>query len=593
MRPTAAGWAIRGSQHAAQERATGFGAGLTIVFAMTTTSKQTKHLKSNAHPREEDEEQDESGFDHEEEATSQDDDEDEDEDEQPAKPTQADVLLELAEDAECFHTPAGEPYASVPVADHTETWPLKSSQFRLWLLKRYYDRFRKPPRGQTLAEAIGVLSARAMFEGKEHRVDVRLAERRGVIFVDLGDAGWTTIVVSERGWARVVKSRMKFRRGPGSRALPMPEKHGSLEDLRRFVNVADEHEWRLLVAWMVMCFHGRGPYPALILQGEQGASKSTTARVMRDLIDPASPALRSSPRNEQDLMIAAATNRIVAFDNISGISAEMSDQLSRLATGGGIGTRQLYTNTEEILFEATRPILINGIDAMATRGDLADRSIVLSLPAIDAEKRKDEESFWKDFGAARPKLFGALLSVVGEVLRIVPSIQLASKPRMADFARWGVAVEEALEWPEGSFLRAYERSRRNASRTVADSDNVAVAIRKLVESQGAFKGSATHLLERLGTVAQVEAGDKYWPKTPNAFGVRLRRLRPALLALGVEVEVSRRGDERVIAISKVTPVVTAVTRHDGGDAPTKRKILKTASQKEKVRKKGRVVRGER
>jgi len=164
---------------------------------------------------------------------------------------------------------------------------------------------------------------------------------------------------------------------------------------------------------------------------------------------------------------------------------------------------------------------------------------------------------------------------------------------MADFARWGVAVEQALAWPTGSFLRAYERSRRSASRTVAEADNIAVAIRKLVESQGDFKGSATRLLERLSTVAPVEAADKFWPKTPNAFGVRLRRLRPALLALGVEVEVSRRGDERVIAISKVTPVVTSVTRHEGGDAPRKRKILMTASQKEKVRKNGRVVGGER
>jgi len=42
-----------------------------------------------------------------------------------------------------------------------------------------------------------------------------------------------------------------------------------------------------------MSWATRGPYPVLCLAGEQGTGKSTLARLVRSLIDPASAPLRS------------------------------------------------------------------------------------------------------------------------------------------------------------------------------------------------------------------------------------------------------------------------------------------------------------
>jgi hypothetical protein len=42
--------------------------------------------------------------------------------------------------------------------------------------------------------------------------------------------------------------------------------------------------------------------------------------------------------------------------------------------------RQLYTDDAEVLFEAARPMLLNGIEDVIGRPDLADRTIVLTLP---------------------------------------------------------------------------------------------------------------------------------------------------------------------------------------------------------------------
>ena len=44
--------------------------------------------------------------------------------------------------------------------------------------------------------------------------------------------------------------------------------------LRPFLNVADEGDYRLLVTWLLAALRPCGPYPILVLHGEQGAAKS-------------------------------------------------------------------------------------------------------------------------------------------------------------------------------------------------------------------------------------------------------------------------------------------------------------------------------
>ena len=138
-----------------------------------------------------------------------------------------------------------------------------------------------------------------------------------------------------------------------------------------------------------------GPYPVLILQGEQGTAKSTAAKVLRLLIDPSAAPLRTAPLDERDLMIAARNGWIIALDNLSGLSSWLSDALCRIATGGGVSTRELYSDTDEVLIDVQRPIILNGIDDIATRQDLIDRSIIINLEPIPENKRKPEAEFWQ------------------------------------------------------------------------------------------------------------------------------------------------------------------------------------------------------
>jgi len=195
------------------------------------------------------------------------------------------------------------------------------------------------------------------------------------------------------------------------------------------MNVATLDDWYLSVGWLLMAFRPQGPYPVLVLHGEQGTAKSTTARVLRELVDPSEAMLRSQPRDVRDLMIGARNNWVVNFDNLSYLQPWLSDALCRVSTGGGFSTRQLYTDADEFIFAAQRPVILNGIEELATRGDLLDRSVVMYLPRISSEDRRAEAEFWPNFNEARPRIFGAVLDAVASAAKNVDTVELDASPR--------------------------------------------------------------------------------------------------------------------------------------------------------------------
>jgi hypothetical protein len=140
---------------------------------------------------------------------------------------------------------------------------------------------------------------------------------------------------------------VRFRRAAGMKPLPMPLPGGSVETLRSFLNVRTDNDFVLVVAWVLAILRNRGPYPIIVLSGEQGSAKSTFTAILRALIDPNTAPLRALPREDRDLFIAASNGHVLAFDNVSGLPAWISDTLCRLATGGGFAVRQLYTDQDE------------------------------------------------------------------------------------------------------------------------------------------------------------------------------------------------------------------------------------------------------
>jgi hypothetical protein len=468
--------------------------------------------------------------------------------------SQATELVELAGTAELFHDPSGEAYATIDVDKHRETWLLKAKGFRSWIRQQYYLAHDKTPGSQAVQDALGVLEGKALFEGPEAPVYTRLAEHEGTIYLDLGDEDWHVVRITPLGWDVITAPPVKFRRSRGLLPLPMPERGGELDDLQGFVNVStdQDHDWHLLVSWLLATFRPSGPFPVLTLHGEQGSAKSCTSKVLRLLVDPNATPLRASPRDLRDLAITANNSWVLTLDNLSHLPDWLSDAICRLATGGGFATRELHTDLDEVLFEAQRPVILNGIEEIATRADLLDRAILLYLPNISKTERKPEKQFWADFEAQRPQLLGALLTAVSGILAQVDAVEVDELPRMADFSLWATAAEQALGWEKGSFAQAYTENCATANQVSLDASLLVTPLEKLAPIDPPWTGTATQLLTALdGYVDDATKRQRHWPKSPKALSDNLRRLAPNLRAHGIEVVfLSRTMTSRGISVRK-------------------------------------------
>jgi hypothetical protein len=457
---------------------------------------------------------------------------------------QADILIELAQSADLFHAPDGTGFADLDIDGHRETWPIRSKGFRRCLAGGFYHTTAGAASSEALQSALNVVEAKAHFKAPERKVHVRIGGLDGRLYLDLADKRWRAVEIDVTGWRVIDNPPVRFRRAAGMQALPAPVAGGSVNALRSFLNLKSDTDFVLVVAWLLAALRDRGPYPVLVLSGEQGSAKSTLAAMVRALLDPNTAPLRALPREDRDLFIAANNGHALAFDNVSGLPSWISDTLCRLATGGGFAVRQLYTDQDEVLFDATRPVILNGIEDIVTRPDLADRAIFLTLEPIPEERRLPEQELWAAFEAERPRILGALLDAVVEGLRRLPETHLPQLPRMADFAVWATACETAL-WTTGTFLAAYCGNLDEAVEGVIDADPVASAVRALMTTRTVWTGIALELLGALGEMAGDRVGkSKTWPDSPRALSGRLRRAATFLRKVGIEVAFVKSNDRR-------------------------------------------------
>jgi hypothetical protein len=454
------------------------------------------------------------------------------------------MLIDIAR-PELFHTAIGTAFADIMIGGHRETWPIRSKRFRAFLRRCHYQATGEAASAAEIRSALDLLEARAQFDGPKRIVHIRTAEHAGHIYLDLADEHWRAVEIRPDGWRVIESSPGRFRRPAGILPLPVPERGGSIETLRSFLNVPNRNDFVLIVAWLLAALRPGGPYPLVAISGEQGSAKTVLSKVLKALIDPNAAPVRSLSREERELMIAANNGYLLAFDNLSGLPVWLSDALCRLATGGSFAVRQLYTDDEEMLFEAARPILLNGIEEVVSRPDLGDRAIFLTLAPIREAQRRPEGELWRAFEIARHRILGALLDAVVHGLREMGRVHLSGLPRMADFALWATACETAL-WPAGTFVRAYTANRRAAIESIIEADPIANCVRAIMEDRTMWTGSASDLLRLCAESAREDiSGGTSWAKNPRALAGRLRRAQTFLRTLGIEITFSREGDKNL------------------------------------------------
>ena len=223
------------------------------------------------------------------------------------------------------------------------------------------------------------------------------------------------------------------------------------------------------------------------------------------------------------------------MNNLSNLTFQQQDALCTMATGGGFAGRTLYTNADETVIECKRPVVINGINPVVSAQDLTDRIVHIDLP--EKPTFRSEIELNAAFEAALPALFGGLLDLFVATLAKLPGVALEKPPRMVDFALLGEAMMQVGDDEPGAFMHLFAENRRESTIRGLDASPVGLAVKELAEAANdafVFEGNMKQLLAALDRFRPM--GDA-WPKSPRGLSDALRRQRPALAAVGVQVNI--------------------------------------------------------
>jgi hypothetical protein len=462
-------------------------------------------------------------------------------------------LVALAQEkASIWYSTEEIAYADVMKEGARATYRLSSEAFARYLRREYHAVSGQITTNDTIKTAVDMLCAVAEIGDSEMEVFSRVGKFGDRYYLDLGTPDWKAIEYSADGWKVVSDPPVRFERARKGSPLPLPVSGGNLGDLFDFIN-AEEEDYPLLTGFLLKCLIPDGTEPILILHGEQGSGKSSAAEVIKRIVDPSTPNLLKNVADVRTVAIHAQKTRILLYDNLSYLSPETSDLMCSMSTGGGHVERALYSNDELTVWAFKRPQILTGIDEVATRGDLLDRSLMVELSPITGGHYRAETDYWKDFTECHPYLLGALLDAVCAALKIQKETPKPVGTRMVDFAHIATAADVPLGYSEGAFMARLLENKDRGHEVAIESSPVAIAISRLVrESPGeSWSGNVEALSAALLLRVDEETKRKKWPNTNRSLGREIARVSPNLRGLGISVIATRTSRERGYSFSKI------------------------------------------
>ena len=371
-------------------------------------------------------------------------------------------------------------------------------------------------------------------------VHIRVDNQGDTVIIDRCTDENPYIEIDKNGYKLETSVGTKFLRKTGMKGLPELAERGDITLLRKYINLS-QGDLALLYGWLFCTVAGVKPFPILILQGEQGTGKSTVSKLLRLLVDPSSAPLRSPPKNAEELFISAINCYLVSLDNLSSVKPDLADSLCRLSTGAALNKRRLYSDSDQILLQTQNPIIVNGISDIATRPDLAERSIILELPVIQPSERRSEKEYWMKLQEDLPLIFTGILDGIVSGLKHQDSVDIDEKPRMASVVEWAAACERDLGM-EGNFSKAFEANQAASKEDAIEASPIGVGIRALMSDRASYTGAPTALCKELLR----RMGDAHGSRalSPKSLHGEIKRLLPSFRAVGIDINQKKSGNRQ-------------------------------------------------
>ncbi len=458
---------------------------------------------------------------------------------------QAVWIIELVEDAqhELFRDQFKRAYVAVQTESSRHVYLVESRAYKDFLASKLYVEQKKAAHPQALDSAISVLAAQAKYDGKEIELYNRVAETKSVLWYDLSDDSGRAVMITEKGYSVIEQPPILFRPYAHQKAqvLPSTPKEADASLLLKYVNLR-EPEKRLLLVWIVACFIPDIPHPVLNFFGPQGSSKSVLAEMIKRIVDPSQMETSSLPLTENDLIQHLDHHWLSCFDNLQKLKNEYSDALCRATTGSGHSKRELFKNDDDFIYSFRRCMILNGINLVATKPDLLDRSITFQFQRISERQRKTLKTIKQEFDDDLPRILGGIFQALSKVLG-AKNEPLSELPRMADFALVACAIAESLGIPRAEFLDSYNGNIAQQHEQALHEDAVGIVVWEVMKKKPIIKGTPTEVYTEL-TKAADKAEVEAWPRSPQTLTRRLNELETNFREIGIRINHGKTDGER-------------------------------------------------
>jgi len=423
-----------------------------------------------------------------------------------------------------------------------------SDKFRDFIELDYISKHGKAIPSAQMASLIRITEAKIRQDSPLVTLHSRVAYIDQKIYINIDGKG-SVFSIDKNGCKRVKPEKCKFKHHQSALPFPNPDTdNASLKPLWYTTNMTNIHDKRLTAVWILNSFFANSNNPILVLLAGKGCAKSYSQKIIKLITDPSETLLRTPPKSSEDIVIAAANDHVISYNNISKLSDSMQDDICQVSTGGIYANRKLYTDRSEAISSLKSPMILNGIDNFITKTDLQDRCIFLHPKKIPKEKRRREHDLDAYFVENKHKISGWIVNSLTKVMNHMNTTEQPEElERMADFCFFGHVVEKALDWKKGSFKKAFDRNmKKHAQRYSIQPSAVAIAITEL-KSNGdlPFSGTMQELLY------QLESIDPSISINPRKLSEEIKSIRePILITHNIVIsKTSRSGPGNKLTIS--------------------------------------------
>jgi Bifunctional DNA primase/polymerase, N-terminal len=423
----------------------------------------------------------------------------------------------------------------------------------------YYRATGKTISAATIQEVLSHLDAEARYGGNQSRnPTLRYGGDGNTIYVNLGRADKKILRIATDGLSVIeyMDCPVCFLFPKGQLDLPLPGKTPmALSEIHsRFYSNMGERAFLLTMGWTLGAMRRADEYHHLFINDAPDRGKTEVAKSQKLLIDPTTRLVRNYPRDPRDLFASLRNDYLPVYDNGSSITADASDVLASIGTGGDLVQRKLYEDSDEISVGGAHPVGVTGVPAMARRPDLAARVLNPTLERFadcgGTAPRIEAKTFRADFMAARADILATLWAALSAGLR--ETVELPENVRMAESALWMYRCLKALG-KEEEFLAAYRENHTNTAERLLDESPLYTLILSMVQTctddksnpkkfeYHDFNGTATQLLDQLNQEAATHiTHNPKWPKSAWHLSVALSSLESAFRSAGVIINKGER-----------------------------------------------------